>query len=180
MVTFVDNIANLVVENCALEPLTDLLTNEEIAHLGEDQLASFVGETAALSKQRKETRDDLEKLEAALCALNNLKKLYAEENPTQRASHIGLCRIDTGSNPRRRRASPFEAPRVLKRRLDSANLCSATLQPQWSFGQSSAPSRSEKRSRRNYGVNAPSTIEFKWYGLQHLHLSMTHVRASAA
>lgn len=173
MLTFIGNIANLAIESCALPWLVKTFTSKDVLSLDEEKIASIAGETPVLSTQREKVRGELQTLQAALRALEILTKsprvrvMFASTNPGLDTRQDGTV---SNRTPKRRRASPSEPPRALKKCApESPNLHFPSQHRYPNNSSSNAFSRSDSRSGTDYRSNAPSTIGFTWYVLQRLH-----------
>lgn len=73
LVTFVDNIATLAIENCLIRPLGSVFNSQRLSSLSDEQIHNLASESPEIQLERKTLEQELEKLQAGLQALNALK-----------------------------------------------------------------------------------------------------------
>ncbi|RDK37608.1 dynamin family protein [Aspergillus phoenicis ATCC 13157] len=76
IVTFVDNVATLGIENCLLDPLQRILTSQVINNLNDDQVRDLASEPSFISDERGRLASEVDKLQAGLRTLRtfNIQK----------------------------------------------------------------------------------------------------------
>ncbi|KAI2846347.1 hypothetical protein CBS147343_7510 [Aspergillus niger] len=76
IVTFVDNVATLGIENCLLDPLQRILTSQVINNMDDDQVRELASEPSFISDERGRLASEVEKLQAGLRTLKtfNIQK----------------------------------------------------------------------------------------------------------
>ncbi|GAD94931.1 dynamin family protein [Paecilomyces variotii No. 5] len=72
VVTFVDNIATLGIENCLLDPLQHMFTGQFVNSMDDDQIQELAAEPSFISDERSRLKKELERLQAALQTLSIL------------------------------------------------------------------------------------------------------------
>jgi cell division protein FtsB len=70
IVTFVDNIAILAIENCLLCPLEHILTGKTVLSMDDQQIREIAAEPSNIQKDRERLNAELEKLRKARQTLN--------------------------------------------------------------------------------------------------------------
>ncbi|GKZ24655.1 hypothetical protein AbraIFM66951_011926 [Aspergillus brasiliensis] len=71
IVTFVDNIATLGIENCLLDPLQRILTSQVINNMDDNRVAELASEPFFISEERDRLASEVEKLQAGLRTLKS-------------------------------------------------------------------------------------------------------------
>lgn len=71
--TFANNIATLAVENCLIRPLGRLFNDQTVSSLSKEQISNLASETPEAQNRRKCHQQELEKLQAGLHALSQLR-----------------------------------------------------------------------------------------------------------
>jgi hypothetical protein len=73
MRTFIDNVANLVIEQCLIDDITGLLTPRKVLEMSDETLEKLGSESENIQTYRKNLISREEKLEEALkiCKVNN-------------------------------------------------------------------------------------------------------------
>ncbi|PWY62088.1 dynamin family protein [Aspergillus eucalypticola CBS 122712] len=76
IVTFVDNVATLGIENCLLDPLQRILTSQVINNMHDDQVRELASEPSFTSDERDRLATEVEKLQSGLRTLKtfNIRK----------------------------------------------------------------------------------------------------------
>ncbi|KAA8647165.1 uncharacterized protein ATNIH1004_005853 [Aspergillus tanneri] len=76
IVTFVDNVATLAIENCLLGPLGSMFTSQTINNMEDKQVQELAREPAFICDERDRLNNELEKLQAGLRTFNpyNIQK----------------------------------------------------------------------------------------------------------
>ena len=69
IVTFVDNVATLGIENCLLDPIQRILTSQVINNMHDDQVRELASEPSFTSDERDRLASEVEKLQAGLRTL---------------------------------------------------------------------------------------------------------------
>ncbi|BCS04210.1 dynamin family protein [Aspergillus luchuensis] len=92
IVTFVDNIATLGIENCLLDPLQRILTSQVINNMHDDQVRELASEPSFTSDERDRLASEVEKLQAGLRTLRTFN--------IQKPSLSGPPSIEKLENPR--------------------------------------------------------------------------------
>ncbi|KAL4923598.1 P-loop containing nucleoside triphosphate hydrolase protein [Aspergillus undulatus] len=77
IVTFVDNVATLGIENCLLEPLQRLFTSQVVNDMEDSQLQQIAAEPLYVSEERNRLTRDLEKLQAGLRTFNMFRPVLS-------------------------------------------------------------------------------------------------------
>ncbi|KAL2835265.1 P-loop containing nucleoside triphosphate hydrolase protein [Aspergillus cavernicola] len=75
ILTFVDNVAILGIENCLLYPLQRIFTSQVVNNMGDSQIQDFAAEPSYVTEERKRLSQELEKLQAGLRTLNLFKPM---------------------------------------------------------------------------------------------------------
>ncbi|KAL4994064.1 P-loop containing nucleoside triphosphate hydrolase protein [Aspergillus recurvatus] len=75
ILTFVDNVAVLGIENCLLYPLQHIFTGQVVNNMGDSQIQNLAAEPSYVTEERKRLSQELEKLEAGLRTLNLFKPM---------------------------------------------------------------------------------------------------------
>ncbi|KAL4908490.1 P-loop containing nucleoside triphosphate hydrolase protein [Aspergillus multicolor] len=70
IVTFVDNVATLAIENCLLEPLQHIFTSQTINGMDESQIHELAAEPSFVNKERMRLSKELDKLRAGMRTFN--------------------------------------------------------------------------------------------------------------
>lgn len=70
IVTFIDNVATLGIENCLLDPLQRIFTSLVINNMEEDQIRELATEPSFICEERDRLASELAKLQAGLRTLN--------------------------------------------------------------------------------------------------------------
>lgn len=73
LVTFIDNIATLAIENCLIRPLGNVFDSQSVSNLSEEQVTNLASESPEAQLTRECFKQELEKLQAGLQALSELK-----------------------------------------------------------------------------------------------------------
>jgi hypothetical protein len=68
IVTFVDNVATLGIENCLLDPLQRILTSQIVNNMDDDQVRELSMEPPYIHEERQRLAKELDKLQAGLQA----------------------------------------------------------------------------------------------------------------
>ncbi|KAL3478142.1 P-loop containing nucleoside triphosphate hydrolase protein [Aspergillus californicus] len=72
IVTFVDNVATLGIENCLLDPLQRIFTSQVVNNMEDDHVQNLAAEPLYVNEERKRLTGELEKLKTGLRSLNHL------------------------------------------------------------------------------------------------------------
>ncbi|KAL4742516.1 P-loop containing nucleoside triphosphate hydrolase protein [Aspergillus similis] len=75
ILTFVDNVAILGIENCLLYPLQRIFTSQVVNDMGDSQIQDLAAEPSYVTEERKRLSQELEKLQAGLRTLNLFKPM---------------------------------------------------------------------------------------------------------
>jgi hypothetical protein len=75
ILTFVDNVAILGIENCLLYPLQRIFTSQVVNDMEVSQIQSLAAEPSYVTEERKRLSQELEKLQAGLRTLNLFKPM---------------------------------------------------------------------------------------------------------
>ncbi|KAL6229209.1 hypothetical protein BDW75DRAFT_110131 [Aspergillus navahoensis] len=75
ILTFVDNVAILGIENCLLYPLQSIFTSQVVNNMGDAQIQNLAAEPSYVTEERKRLGQELEKLQAGLRTLNLFKPM---------------------------------------------------------------------------------------------------------
>ncbi|KAF4176167.1 hypothetical protein CNMCM8694_000084 [Aspergillus lentulus] len=70
IVTFVDNVATLGIENCLLDPLQRIFTSQVVNNMDDDQIRELAMEPPYIHEERQRLGRELDKLQAGLRALS--------------------------------------------------------------------------------------------------------------
>ncbi|KAF9248331.1 hypothetical protein DTO013E5_5165 [Penicillium roqueforti] len=70
IVTFVDNVAILAIENCLLCPLEHIFTGKTVLEMNDEQIRQIAGEPSNIQKDRERLNEELEKLRKGRQTLN--------------------------------------------------------------------------------------------------------------
>jgi hypothetical protein len=73
MRTFIDNVANLAVEQCLIDGLTDIFTAAKVAEMDDEQLGQLASESDVTTEDRLKLVKRVTKLQKALkiCKVNS-------------------------------------------------------------------------------------------------------------
>ena len=122
IVTFVDNVAILAVENCLLCPLEDIFTGKTVLGLDDEQVRQIAGEPLNIQKDRERLNGELDKLRKGRQTLNAF--VIADSSLRARPIlGIYIPRIGTwnhrliGISSQQDRHLPESRPRALQARL---------------------------------------------------------------
>ncbi|KAL4982611.1 P-loop containing nucleoside triphosphate hydrolase protein [Aspergillus falconensis] len=75
ILTFVDNVAILGIENCLLYPLQSIFTSQVVNNMGDSQIQNLAAESSYVTEERQRLSQELEKLQAGLRTLNLFKPM---------------------------------------------------------------------------------------------------------
>ncbi|OJK01635.1 hypothetical protein ASPACDRAFT_51424 [Aspergillus aculeatus ATCC 16872] len=78
VMTFVDNVAILGIENCLLAPLETIFTAQTINNLSDERIQDLASEPSSVEQERKRLSEDLRKLQEGLSTL----RLFSTQMPT--------------------------------------------------------------------------------------------------
>ncbi|KAL4972256.1 P-loop containing nucleoside triphosphate hydrolase protein [Aspergillus desertorum] len=78
ILTFVDNVAILGIENCLLYPLQRIFTSQVVNNMEDSQIQILAAEPSYVSDERKRLVQELEKLQAGLRTLNLFKPMLID------------------------------------------------------------------------------------------------------
>ncbi|KAJ5881784.1 uncharacterized protein N7529_000456 [Penicillium soppii] len=80
IITFIDNVATLGIENCLLDPLSSILTSQTINNLEDKQVQDLAAEPSSILDERERLIRELEKLQAGSRTLSkfNIRKVVAQ------------------------------------------------------------------------------------------------------
>ncbi|GFF54198.1 Dynamin family protein [Aspergillus udagawae] len=78
IVTFVDNVATLGIENCLLDPLQRIFTSQVVNNMADDQIRELSMEQPYVNEERQRLGSELNKLQAGLQAL----KVFNPQKPS--------------------------------------------------------------------------------------------------
>lgn len=70
IVTFIDNVTTLGIENCLLDPLQRIFTSQVINNMEEDHIRELATERSYICEERDRLASELAKLQAGLRTLN--------------------------------------------------------------------------------------------------------------
>ncbi|KAJ5992682.1 Dynamin GTPase [Penicillium sp. IBT 35674x] len=88
IVTFVDNIAILAIENCLLRPLESIFTGQTVLDLDDNEIRKIAAEPSTTQRDRERLNKELEKLRKGRQALN----AFSADGSSLRAPPIlGIC-----------------------------------------------------------------------------------------
>ncbi|KAJ5751807.1 hypothetical protein N7520_008724 [Penicillium odoratum] len=73
IVTFIDNVTTLGIENCLLDPLSGILTSQTINNMEDKQVQDLAGEASYITEERDRLIREQEKLQNSLSVLNKCK-----------------------------------------------------------------------------------------------------------
>ncbi|KAJ5159563.1 uncharacterized protein N7482_006567 [Penicillium canariense] len=73
IITFIDNVATLGIENCLLCPLSGILTSQTINNMEDKQVKDLAGEASFITEERDRLIREQEKLQNSLIVLNQCK-----------------------------------------------------------------------------------------------------------
>ncbi|KAJ5628948.1 hypothetical protein N7490_011176 [Penicillium lividum] len=73
IVTFIDNVTTLGIENCLLDPLSGILTSQTINNMEDKQVQDLAGEASYITEERERLIREQEKLQNSLSVLNQCK-----------------------------------------------------------------------------------------------------------
>jgi hypothetical protein len=90
IVTFVDNVATLGIENCLLYPLQRIFTSQVVNDMGDSQIQDLAAEPSYVTEDRKRLSQELEKLQTGLRTLNLFKPLSIDGLSIFRMLPFGL------------------------------------------------------------------------------------------
>ncbi|KAL4860694.1 P-loop containing nucleoside triphosphate hydrolase protein [Aspergillus spectabilis] len=77
ILTFVDNVATLGVENCLLEPLQRIFTSQVVNNMDDTQIQELAAEPLYVTEERKRLVKELEKLQAGLRTFNIFRPMVS-------------------------------------------------------------------------------------------------------
>ncbi|KAL4881237.1 P-loop containing nucleoside triphosphate hydrolase protein [Aspergillus karnatakaensis] len=80
ILTFVDNVATLGIENCLLYPLQRILNSQVVNNMEDHQIQDLATEPTYVTDDRKRLSLELEKLQAGLRTLNTFKPLSIKDH----------------------------------------------------------------------------------------------------
>ncbi|KAJ5899484.1 hypothetical protein N7495_004228 [Penicillium taxi] len=106
IITFVDNVATLGIENCLLGPLGSILTSQTINNMEDKQVQDLAAEPSFIADERAHLTWELEKLQAGSRTLSkfNIRKIAAKPtfiNPTTQSNSVlasQAARASSGHN----------------------------------------------------------------------------------
>ncbi|KAK2741135.1 hypothetical protein FQN57_005736 [Myotisia sp. PD_48] len=107
ILTFVDNVAILGVENCLLDPLQRVFTSQTINNMDDGQIKDLAIEPPHIHEERERLGGELEKLKAGLRSLCHLspmglsigaQPLFAAKNPTTKPTVLVASASTTSSD----------------------------------------------------------------------------------
>jgi hypothetical protein len=70
ILTFVDNVATLAIENCLLVPLERIFTSQAVNDMDDEQISELAAEPPHIRQERERLSSELEKLQAGMQAFN--------------------------------------------------------------------------------------------------------------
>ncbi|KAL5360179.1 hypothetical protein BJX96DRAFT_184398 [Aspergillus floccosus] len=70
ILTFVDNVATLAIENCLLVPLQRIFTSQAVNDMDDEQISELAAEPPHIRQERERLSSELEKLQAGMQAFN--------------------------------------------------------------------------------------------------------------
>lgn len=73
IVTFVDNVATLGIENCLLDPLERIFTSQVVNYMEDSQVRQIATEPSYISEERDRLKRELGNLQSGLRTLNFFK-----------------------------------------------------------------------------------------------------------
>ncbi|KAL7658742.1 hypothetical protein ACMYSQ_004844 [Aspergillus niger] len=113
IVTFVDNVATLGIENCLLDPLQRILTSQVINNMNDDQVRELASEPSYISDERDRLASEVDKLQAGLRTLKtfNIQKPSMSEPPSFERLEIIRTGIQQKSMPSKG-AKPTAQPSI--------------------------------------------------------------------
>ncbi|GFF97114.1 interferon-induced GTP-binding protein Mx [Aspergillus udagawae] len=108
IVTFVDNVATLAIENCLLDPLQRIFTSQVVNNMDDDQIRELSMEQPYIHEERQRLGRELDKLQAGLRALGvfNTQKPSLSNPPLFVKRPVAGLSDDPGSSLQKSRPGP--------------------------------------------------------------------------
>lgn len=70
IITFVNNVATLAIENCLVQPLQRMITSQVINDMDDKQIQELAAEPSYVSEERERLGKELKRLQAGLRTFN--------------------------------------------------------------------------------------------------------------
>lgn len=75
IITFVNNVATLAIENCLVQPLQRMITSQVINDMDDKQIQELAAEPSYVSEERERLGKELKSLQAGLRTFNAYRPL---------------------------------------------------------------------------------------------------------
>ncbi len=92
VITFINNVATLAIENCLVQPLQRMFTSHVISNMDDKQIQELAAEPSYVSEERERLGKELKRLQAGLRTFNVYRPMTL---PSRNKAVFGTPRSQT-------------------------------------------------------------------------------------